>query len=331
VKTLVSLGLKHEKDRLLVLDQTRLPSEELWLEAKTPADMVGMIRSLQVRGAPLIGVAAALSLGKLAERGAGRKELGSAAKALREARPTAVNLMAAVDRMAAASDPVLEAEAIFEEDVELSRLMAENGAAFIVDGDAVLTHCNTGGLATAGVGTALGAIRTAHGQGKRLHVYVDETRPLLQGARLTTWECAKHGIPFTLICDGMDGTLMRQGRIDRVFVGADRIAANGDFANKIGTYSAAVLASHHEIPFYCVAPRTTVDLSLPDGSFIPIEERGPEEVRRGWSPADAPVFNPAFDVTPADLLERLVLDSGAFTKKELKGGALKKRLVEADR
>jgi methylthioribose-1-phosphate isomerase len=340
LKDLRSLGLKVEKGKVLVLDQTRLPAEERWVEARTPKDMAEIIRALQVRGAPLIGVAAALSIARCAESRAGKEELLDGARRLREARPTAVNLMAAVDRMISAVEAAKsdwreaassEAEAIFEEDVEQARRMAENGAEFIEDGDSVLTHCNTGGLATAGVGTALGAIRVAHEQGKKIHVFVDETRPLLQGARLTTWECRKLGIPFTLICDGMAGTLMRQDKVRKVLVGADRIAANGDFANKIGTYSLAVLAEKHGIPFYCVAPRTTVDLSIASGSGIPIEQRDADEVRRDWSPSDSPVYNPAFDVTPADLLERLVLDVGVFAKSALKAGALTRRLASPSR
>jgi methylthioribose-1-phosphate isomerase len=241
-----------------------------------------------------------------------------AAQNLREARPTAVNLMNAVDRLAdALAQPtaasrtaalVAEAESIFDEDVALCAAMGQRGADLIQDGDSVLTHCNTGGLATAGIGTALGAVRRAHEQGKRIHVFVDETRPLLQGARLTAWELGKLKIPYTLICDNMAGFLMSQGKINRIFVGADRIAANGDVANKIGTYSVAVLAHHHRVPFYVVAPRTTLDAACPSGKMIPIEQRKPEEVRAGKSPADCAVWNPAFDVTPRELITAIVLD-----------------------
>ncbi|OFZ80758.1 MAG: S-methyl-5-thioribose-1-phosphate isomerase [Bdellovibrionales bacterium RIFOXYD1_FULL_55_31] len=192
----------------------------------------------------------------------------------------------------------------------LCEAMAEHGSALIQDGDSILTHCNTGGLATAGIGTALGVIRRAHEQGKRLHVYVDETRPLFQGARLTAWELQKLGIPYTLICDNMAASLMGQGKVSRIFVGADRIARNGDAANKIGTYSLAVQAAYHRIPFYVVAPRTTLDEKCATGKDIPIEERAPDEVRGGHSPKFAPVYNPAFDVTPRTLITELILDSG---------------------
>ena len=207
---------------------------------------------------------------------------------------------------------VREAEAFFDEDVALSDAMSERGAALIQDGDSILTHCNTGGLATVGIGTALGAIRRAHEQGKKIHVYVDETRPLLQGARLTTWELARLKIPHTLICDNMAGFLMSQGKVQKVFVGADRIAANGDFANKIGTYGLAVLAHHHRIPFYVVAPETTFDSSCKSGSEIPIEQRRPDEVRAGKSPASCEVWNPAFDVTPRTLVTGIVLNNRMF-------------------
>jgi methylthioribose-1-phosphate isomerase len=280
--------------------------------------MIEHIQRLAIRGAPLIGVAAALALGQFAESGAAPQAIRGAALRLREARPTAVNLMAAVDRVMAALDKtapgreaaavVTAAEAIFDEDVALCAAMAKRGASLIEDGDTILTHCNTGGLATAGVGTALGAIRVAHEQGKRIEVFVDETRPLLQGARLTAWELGALGIPYTLICDNMAGFLMSQRKIHRVFVGADRIAANGDVANKIGTYGVAVLARHHRVPFYVVAPRTTLDPSCPSGKAIPIEQRKPEEVRAGRSPGACAVWNPAFDVTPRELITAIVLD-----------------------
>lgn len=315
MKTMLSLGLKFERGKLLVLDQTLLPHEEKWMECQTPDDMIGLIQRLAIRGAPLIGVGAALSIAQYAEAGAKHEQISKEAAKLRAARPTAVNLMIAVDRMLGkgAGDLtrerlVREAENFFDEDVALSDAMSERGAALIQDGDSVLTHCNTGGLATVGIGTALGAIRRAHEQGKKIHVYVDETRPLLQGARLTTWELGKLGIPHTLICDNMAGFLMSMGKVQKVFVGADRIAANGDFANKIGTYGLAVLAHHHRIPFYVVAPETTFDPSCKSGSEIPIEQRRPDEVRAGKSPADCAVWNPAFDVTPRSLIAGIVLN-----------------------
>lgn len=310
MKEMHSLGLKHVGDKLLVLDQTKLPHDEIWVDCRSPKEMVDLIRRLAVRGAPLIGVAAALCLAKFFESGVSKAEFKEAALMLRAARPTAVNLMAAVDRILDSQDPVVAAEKIFDEDVALCESMATHGEALISDGDNVLTHCNTGGLATAGIGTALGVIRRAHESGKKIHVYVDETRPLLQGARLTTWELGKLGIPYTLISDNMAAMLMKQGKIQKIFVGSDRIASNGDAANKIGTYSVAVLAHHHKIPFYVVAPYTTVDQKCPTGDQIPIEERAPDEVRSGFSPKDCAVYNPSFDVTPRQLITALVLNTG---------------------
>ncbi len=326
-----SLSLRYVNGRLLLLDQTLLPHEERWLTVESLEQMVECIQELRVRGAPLIGVAASMMLAHLALEGASFREILGAALRLRESRPTAVNLMNALDRMLAQLSEdhyreqlVERAGGLFDEDVRLCKEMARNGAHLIEDGDSILTHCNTGGLATVGVGTALGVIREAHESGKNIHVYVDETRPLLQGGRLTTWELGQLKIPYTLISDNMAGTLMRKKRIDKVFVGSDRIARNGDFANKIGTYSVAVLAHHHRVPFYVVAPFTTVDLNCASGAEIPIEERTPHEVRGVsgsfgkcvWSPLDAPVFNPAFDVTPAEMLTALVLDRGVFTPVE---------------
>ncbi|HEX4924843.1 MAG TPA: S-methyl-5-thioribose-1-phosphate isomerase [Bdellovibrionales bacterium] len=304
LRDLESLGLKTSGRSVYILDQTKLPHEEAWLDATRPKDMIAAIRALKVRGAPLIGVAAALSLGYWAQGNGSEASIREAAQALRAARPTAVNLMGAIDRMMAAiplgSKALLQtAYEIFDEDVRLCRRMGEEGAGLISDGDRILTHCNTGGLATAGIGTALGVIRAAHEQGKRIHVFVDETRPLLQGARLTAWELRKLGIPYTLLCDNMAASLMSEGRVQKVIVGSDRIARNGDFANKIGTYALAIVAHHHRVPFYVAAPQTTVDPGCPSGREIPIEQRGPSEVARDWAPKDSAVYNPAFDVTPA--------------------------------
>ncbi|MBI3557306.1 MAG: S-methyl-5-thioribose-1-phosphate isomerase [Deltaproteobacteria bacterium] len=310
MKDMSSLGLRFERGKLFVLDQQLLPHKEVWIECKSPQEMVDLIRRLAVRGAPLIGVAAALELARYHERGASPAAVREAAGMLRAARPTAVNLMAAVDRMLGADDLARMAEKIFDEDVELCENMARHGELLIKDGDRILTHCNTGGLATVGIGTALGVIRKAFENGKRIHVYVDETRPLLQGARLTAWELGKLGIPFTLISDNMAGMLMAQKKIDIAFVGSDRIAANGDAANKIGTYSVAVLAHYHRVPFYVVAPYTTVDKNCPTGADIPIEERNADEVRGASGPRDCAVYNPAFDVTPRKLITALVLDTG---------------------
>ncbi|MBX3022853.1 MAG: S-methyl-5-thioribose-1-phosphate isomerase [Bdellovibrionales bacterium] len=331
-----STALRVDQKGLWVLDQTLLPQQEVWLLSPSTESMVQIIRELKVRGAPLIGVAASLQLAHLAEQGASSDELEKALFVLREARPTAVNLMNAMDRCLVALKKkgpqglIIEAESICREDVELCASMAAWGAQLIEDGDQVLTHCNTGGLATAGLGTALGAVIHAARDGKKVHVFVDETRPLLQGGRLTAWELEKNSIPFTLICDSMAAALMQQGKVDRVLVGADRIARNGDFANKVGTYSLAVLCKFHSVPFYVVAPQTTVDVNCAYGRDIPVEERSAYEVRgvRGafgqveWSLPHADVWNPAFDVTPESLVTAWVLDRGIFTREDVRKGAL---------
>ena len=327
-----STAIRYAHGDLHVLNQQKLPGEEEWIDVKTPEQMVEIITSLKVRGAPLIGIAAVLSLAQLAEQGETREGLEQAALLLKHARPTAVNLSIYIERMLAVmsgredvQEAVIEtAEAITREDEELCTRMGAAGADLIEPGERILTVCNTGGLATGGIGTAFGVIRTAHEQNKMIHVYACETRPLLQGGRLTAWELEKNGIPYTLICDNMAATLMAQGKIDRVLVGADRIAANGDFANKIGTYMLAVLARHHQIPFHVVAPYTTIDPKCPSGTAIKIEERAPDEVRGAagsfgkvvWSPKGAPVYNPAFDVTPAPLVTSYILDWGSLSLEE---------------
>jgi methylthioribose-1-phosphate isomerase len=326
-----SMALRHDGRTLRILDQTLLPDQEVWLEAGDPAVMIGHIQRLAVRGAPLIGVAAALSLACMAEAGAAPAGLARAAAALRAARPTAVNLMWAMDRMGAvleAGPAALgaEAEAIFAEDVALCEAMARHGLSLFGPGEAVLTHCNSGGLATAGIGTALGVIRRGFEAGLVHHVFVDETRPLLQGARLTAWELARLNIPHTLITDSMAAILMRDGRVQRVLVGADRVARNGDFANKVGTYGLAVQARHHGVPFHPVAPWSTVDLQCPDGQAIPIEQRDPAEVRGygawRWAAAATPAFNPSFDVTPVQLITSLVLDRGVLGREALEASGI---------
>ncbi len=338
MKKLESLGLKRdESGKIFVLDQTQLPDDQNWIKADSVDEMVDIIFHLKTRGAPLIGVAAALSLAKFMETKPGEKEFFQAAHKLRNSRPTAVNLMNALDRMidtatksSFESEAVMQtAEEIFTEDVELCDRMANLGAELIKDGENILTHCNTGGLATVGVGTALGVIRRAHEQGKKIHVFVDETRPLLQGGRLTTWELHQLGIPYTLICDNMAAHLMKEGRVQRIFVGSDRVARNGDFANKIGTYSLAVNAEYHKVDFHPVAPRTTIDMKCDSGREIPIEERASFEVQgvRGsfgecrWAPQAAKTFNPAFDVTPSKLVTSFVFDHGVFDAKQLSTGA----------
>lgn len=337
MKDFDSTSLRVQEGRLSLLDQTRLPHEETWLDCETPADVIAHIKALRVRGAPQIANAAAAMLACRARAGDNVETLGHAAADLRAARPTAVNLMHAMDALlanlketASPDELIDQAVAIIEADRACCDAIARHGEELIAPGDRILTHCNTGSLATAGVGTAMGVIRRAHEVGKKIRVWVDETRPLLQGGRLTAWECSKLGIPYQLIADNMAGSLMAAGEVDVVIVGADRIAANGDFANKVGTYPLAVLARHHEIPFYVAAPMTTVDSGCPAGSEIPIEQRDADEVRgamtadgfKRWSPADAPVHNPAFDITPADLVTGWVLDTGVLSLEDVGDGAL---------
>jgi methylthioribose-1-phosphate isomerase len=311
---------------VVILDQTLLPHGEESVRCTRVAEVAEAICSLRVRGAPLIGIAAAYGLA-LAARGDEASVMGRVTRAadlLRATRPTARNLFWAIDRMvsraeagATADELLREARAIHEEDAETCRAIGDHGAPLIPQGATVLVICNAGSLATGGIGTSLAIIRAAHRSGKSVSVLACETRPLLQGARLTMWELMRDGIPATLITDGMAGTCMARGMVDLVIAGADRIARNGDTANKIGTYSLAVLARHHGLPFYIAAPMSTVDLSLADGSAIPIEERGPEEVRSfsgsPSAPADAPVFNPAFDVTPTELVAGIVTERGVMT------------------
>ena len=313
---------------LSLLDQTGLPVREEWITYAEYAPVIGAIRAMVVRGAPAIGVAAGYAMALAARQFAGAEDFAArmdrAADELAASRPTAVNLFWALDRMRAAvrrfgPDPdALEraANAIHREDAAMCRAMGEHGAAVVPEGARILTHCNAGALATGGYGTALGVVRAAHEQGKVSMVYADETRPLLQGARLTAYELAADGVPVTLICDDMAGALMARGQVDLVIVGCDRMAANGDFANKIGTYSLSVLARHHGIPFYTALPSSTVDLSLPDGTAIPVEERAPEEVSAfagvQTGPAGVPVWNPAFDVTPHQLLTGIITEKGVL-------------------
>lgn len=323
---------------LRLLDQTLLPHEEKWILIESNAQMIEAIKTLRVRGAPLIGVAASLMIAKLATEKLVPADLIIQAQLLYEARPTAVNLMICVDRMTrlikqdfSVPKVIALAVQIFNEDVLLCEQIAENGAALIEDGDQILTHCNTGGLATAGVGTALGVIRKAHEQGKKIHVYIDETRPLLQGGRLTAWELEKLNIPCTLITDNMAAHLMSLKKINKAIVGSDRIAINGDFANKIGTYSVAVNCHFHQIPFFVAAPYTTVDTDCQNGAQIPIEQRPPKEVQGVsgsfgeivWAPRGVHVYNPAFDVTPAKLVSHWILDKAAYTLKDIEAGVLK--------
>ncbi|EOU9609357.1 S-methyl-5-thioribose-1-phosphate isomerase [Cronobacter dublinensis] len=335
MQTLQTTSLRVVDNTLWILDQQALPQQKNWLPADTVDALVGHIHALRVRGAPLIGLSASLLLALLAEHGMTRDAVGQALEVLRAARPTAVNLMNNLDRMKQAlAQPdyatALGAEALrlVQEDRELCERIARAGSALVTPGSRLLTHCNTGGLATAGVGTALGVIARAHEEGNVANVWVDETRPLLQGGRLTAWELGELGVPYQLITDSMAAGLMAQGLVDAVWVGADRIAANGDVANKIGTYSLAVLAKFHHVPFYVAAPQTTLDPACPNGAAIPIEQRAAAEVTGvagsfgavQWAPEEARVYNPAFDVTPASLISGWVLDGGVVTPEEVAKG-----------
>ncbi|MFH1562565.1 MAG: S-methyl-5-thioribose-1-phosphate isomerase [Nitrospirota bacterium] len=314
--------IKWEDAQLKIIDQTRLPEELVYLECNTPEEVAEAIKALRVRGAPAIGVAAAYGVVL------GIDKIDETIKLLAGTRPTAVNLFWALQRMENCAknhkgyglkESLLnEAISIHEDDKEKCRKMGEYGASLIKDGDTILTHCNAGALATGGMGTALAAIYTAKAQGKKIKVFADETRPLLQGARLTTWELQQAGIDVTLICDNMAAVVMKQGKINLVIVGADRIVKNGDVANKIGTYGVAVLAKEHNIPFYVIAPTSTFDLSLEDGSQIPIEERGADEITYGFGKRTAPVginvYSPAFDVTPNRFIKAIVTENGIWIK-----------------
>jgi len=295
--------IRLEDDAVVVLDQRRLPDEEVDLVCRSAAEVAEAIRTLAVRGAPAIGIAAAYGYALAAQAG---EDVHVAAATLAASRPTAVNLTWALEEMSRwDGKPAERARQIHAEEVDRCRVMSAYAATLLDPGTRALTHCNAGGLATGGYGTAVGALRAAWERGHLRHVLVDETRPLLQGARLTAWELEEAGIPHTVITDSAAGLMMAEGEVDVVLTGADRIAANGDAANKIGTYTLAVLASHHEIPFYVVAPSSTVDLATPTGAGIPIEERAGEEVTPRFA-----ARNPAFDVTPAALITAIVTEHG---------------------
>jgi methylthioribose-1-phosphate isomerase len=316
--------------KLRILDQSKLPGEQIFADLENYHDVVLAIKEMKVRGAPAIGVAAAYGIGlgalgiKTANKDDFLAQLNQVMQAFAASRPTAVNLFQAINRMRKAAEGdgvteirrslVNEAKRIHQEEVTATEKLSQLGAELIKDGFTVLTHCNAGALATAGYGTALGVIKAAEEQGKKLSVFVTETRPLLQGARLTTWELMQEGIPVTLITDSMAGYFMKRGEIDCVIVGADRIAANGYTANKIGTYTLAVLANAHGIPFYVAAPTTTIDLSLTSGYQIPIEERSPEEVTHiqgvPIAPAGVKAANPAFDITPHSYITAIITEKG---------------------
>jgi len=323
--------------RAKLVDQTLLPNEYKFMYCDDIEAMWEAIKVLRIRGAPAIGVAAGFGT-VLGVRNSSAstvedflQDLKTATDYLATSRPTAVNLFWALDRMTATAQAnagksvdelkailLDEAIAILEEDKAICRQIGQNGAALVKDGDTILTHCNAGGLATGDYGTALAVMFAAHDQGKKIHVFADETRPLLQGARITTWELKHAGIDVTLICDNMAGLVMKEGRVSCVVVGSDRIAANGDAANKIGTYSVSVLAKEHGVPFYVAAPVSTFDMSLATGDEIPIEERDPKEVTHGFGRQTAPdginVYNPAFDVSPAENIAAIITEKGVIEK-----------------
>jgi len=329
--------IEWRKNKVRIIDQTKLPVKLVYLNIGQLKQLWRAIKKLKVRGAPAIGIAAAFGvvLGMRSSRaknlGQFKKELYRVIAYLRKARPTAVNLFWALERMEqlVLAHPekeisslkrllLKEALEITQEDKDICRQMAGFGSKLVKNGDSLLTHCNAGALATADYGTALGVMYEAQKQGKKFKVYADETRPVLQGARLTAWELKQQKIDVTLICDNMAAQLMKEGKIDKIFVGADRIAANGDAANKIGTYSLAVLAKFHQIPFYVVAPISTFDFRLRSGKDIPIEQRDPQEVREVYgkqiAPKNVKVYNPAFDVTPHRLISAIVTERGIFRK-----------------
>jgi methylthioribose-1-phosphate isomerase len=318
---------------VVFIDQTKLPTEEVYVTCTTYQQVADVIRNMVVRGAPAIGVAAAMGVAlgvqnSKAENGADlKKDFDQICEAIGKTRPTAVNLFWAIRRMGEKFESlrvrpipqikqalIEEAQRMHAEDIAANQAMGRHGATLMPASGGVLTHCNAGALATAGYGTALGVIRAAVEAGKKIHVYADETRPFLQGSRLTAWELMKDGIPTTVISDNMAGVMMQQGKIGAIVVGADRIAANGDVANKVGTYTVAILAKEHGVPFYVAAPMSTVDLETPDGSKIPIEQRNPREVThiggRQMTPDGVGVENPAFDVTPAKYVAAIITERG---------------------
>ncbi len=333
VATFMIQTLEWTDSGVRFIDQTKLPTEETYVNCTTYQEVADVIRNMVVRGAPAIGVSAAMgiALGVKSSNaesvGQLKTEFDEICDVIGKTRPTAVNLFWAIRRMQQKFESlrvrpvaqikqalVEEAQRMHAEDIAINQEMGRHGAALMPASGGVLTHCNAGALATAGYGTALGVIRAAVEQGKKIHVYADETRPFLQGSRLTAWELVKDGIPTTVISDNMSGAMMRQGKIGAVIVGADRIAANGDVANKIGTYTVAVLAKEHGIPFYVAAPISTVDLETPDGSKIPIEQRNPAEVThiagKAITPVGVQIENPAFDVTPAKFVTAIVTERG---------------------
>lgn len=333
--------IEWKGDSIRILDQRKLPGVVHYLDCRDASSVATAIKEMAIRGAPAIGVAAAMGIALAAKNiqtdhpKIFTQKVEKVCHQMEQTRPTAVNLFWAVGRMkkvlteTSLQDVSLlksrlekEALAIFREDLEVNRNIGEHGKILIQHGNGVLTHCNAGALATAGYGTALGVIRAAWAERKRFHVYVDETRPLLQGARLTAWELIQEKIPCTVITDSMAGLLMKEGKIDLVLVGADRIARNGDTANKIGTYGLAILAKHHHLPFYVAAPTSTIDLNLPSGKEVPIEERAPHEVThiqgKQITPSGIQTYNPAFDVTPSSLIKAIITEKGIIRRPFIK-------------
>ncbi len=327
--------IEWQNDKVVMIDQRKLPAQEVYVTCKTPAEVARAIKTMVIRGAPAIGVAAAMgiALGMLRSKASGTKqfavELNKLGELMAGTRPTAVNLFWAIDRMKGSFSRGVEAGesvqelkvrlekeaiAIHDEDLASCRAMGKFGAEVVPANARILTHCNAGALATAGYGTALGVIRAAAEQGKVLQVFADETRPFLQGARLTAWELVRDHVPTTIITESMAGPMMRSGGIDFIVVGADRIAANGDFANKVGTYTVAMMAKAHNVPFYVAAPLSTIDLNTPDGDTIPIEQRNAREMTHIGSiriaPEGAGIWNPAFDVTPHHLVSGIITERG---------------------
>ena len=326
--------IEWKEDHVLMIDQRKLPTEETYIECKTSSQVARAIKEMVIRGAPAIGVAAAMgiALGAKKIKSKNKKmffeKLENLSNEILKTRPTAVNLFWAVKRMTElaqtkkdleieqiVSSLIREAKLIYEQDIKICKNIGKMGAKLIKKGNNVMTHCNAGALATAGYGTALGVLRAATEQGKDIHVYSTETRPFLQGSRLTAWELKKDNIPVTIITDSMAGHVMSTKNIDAVIVGADRIAANGDVANKIGTFSLSVLAKHHKIPFYVAAPLSTIDMNCPSGEKIPIEQRDPKEVSTingKRVAADTDIYNPAFDITPAKNIDSIITEKGVL-------------------
>ena len=306
-------SIEWRDDHVRLIDQRRLPQDLTYIEARTVDELCAAIRNLAIRGAPALGAAGAMGIALAARTARTGHDLDDAAERLIATRPTAVNLRWGVERARLAVDPVAEAIEVAREDSIRNRRLGRVGADLIPPGARILTHCNAGSLACVDYGTAIGVIRAAHEAGRGVSVWVDETRPVLQGSRLTAWELGRLGIPATILVDGAAGSVMARGEVDCVIVGADRIAANGDVANKIGTYSLAVLARHHRIPFYVAAPVSTIDLGCRSGAHIPVEHRDGGEVT-AFVPDGIGVTNPAFDVTPARLITAIVTDAGVATR-----------------